>query len=130
MKASFLLLLCIISITAIFCQEQTAQPFITSANAHFSTASILSTNYNYRFSPIKITKNIKASPVIFNLRSVMTQVSGLPDQATYNCSELAFFCRLEVKIEKAAKLPVKFRLGDVQQVDYLEGKHEGWRYNH
>ena len=55
---------------------------------------------------------------------------SLTEQAQYNCSELAFFCRLEVKMEKAAKFPVKFRLGDVQQVDMLEGKYEGWRYGH
>ena len=37
-------------------------------------------------------------------------------------SELALFCKLEVKMEKAARFPVKFRLGDVQYVDRLEGK--------
>lgn len=35
---------------------------------------------------------------------------------------LAFFCRVEVKIDQAAKLPVRFRLGSVDYVDYLEGK--------
>ena len=42
----------------------------------------------------------------------------------YHCPELAFFCRIEVELEKSAKLPVKFRLGDVQYVDWLEGKRE------
>ncbi len=37
---------------------------------------------------------------------------------------LAFFCRLELKIEKTTKFPVKFRLGDVEYVDRLEGKRE------
>ncbi len=129
-KLSFLLLLCTISITAIFSQEQTTPSFISNRNAPFSVLSILSTDYIYHFRPIKITKNIKASPDVFNLRSIMTQPGSLPSQASYNCNELAFFCRLEVKMEKAAKLPVKFRLGDVQEVDYLEGKYEGWRYNH
>jgi hypothetical protein len=54
--------------------------------------------------------------------------SNLP--ATYCAQDLAFFCRLEVQMEKATKIPVRFRLGDVQQVDYLEGKYEGWRYGY
>jgi len=36
--------------------------------------------------------------------------------------ELAFFCRIESKIEQSSKVPVKFRLGEVQQVDQKEGK--------
>lgn len=39
----------------------------------------------------------------------------------YSCN-LAFFCRQELKFEKAIKVPLKFRLGSVQYVDYLEGK--------
>ncbi|MEM7574184.1 MAG: hypothetical protein AAF433_14855 [Bacteroidota bacterium] len=35
---------------------------------------------------------------------------------------LAFFCRIEVELEKAVKMPVRFRLGSVDYVDYLEGK--------
>jgi len=34
----------------------------------------------------------------------------------------AFFCRLELKLEKKLRFPFKFRLGDVEYVDYLEGK--------
>ena len=37
-------------------------------------------------------------------------------------SEMAFFCDIEAKVEKASKLPVRFRLGDVQAVDRKEGK--------
>ncbi|MFN7118231.1 MAG: hypothetical protein ACK4TA_15630 [Saprospiraceae bacterium] len=42
----------------------------------------------------------------------------------YSYHNLAFFCKVEVKLEKAVKLPVKFRLGDVEYVDRLEGKRE------
>lgn len=42
----------------------------------------------------------------------------------YSYHNLAFFCKIEVKMEKAAKLPIKFRLGDVDYVDHLEGKRE------
>ena len=38
--------------------------------------------------------------------------------------ELAFFCRIEVKLERLAKIPIKFRLGEVQEVEKLEGKYK------
>ena len=40
----------------------------------------------------------------------------------YDYHNLALFCKLEVQLEKATKFPVKFRLGDVEYVDQLEGK--------
>ena len=41
---------------------------------------------------------------------------------SFYSNNLAFFCRQEIKFEKVTKIPFKFRLGSVQQVDYLEGK--------
>ena len=34
----------------------------------------------------------------------------------------AFFCRQEWKLEKKSKVPLRFRLGDVDKVNQLEGK--------
>ncbi|MEM6317978.1 MAG: hypothetical protein AAF960_09925 [Bacteroidota bacterium] len=45
-----------------------------------------------------------------------------PIPAAYAYKDLAFFCKIEVQLEKAVKMPVKFRLGSVDYVDYLEGK--------
>ena len=42
----------------------------------------------------------------------------------YAYKDLALFCKLEVKLEKVVKLPVKFRLGSVDYVDWLEGKRD------
>lgn len=41
----------------------------------------------------------------------------------YHYDNLAFFCKVEVDLEKASKFPIKFRLGDVEYVDRLEGKY-------
>lgn len=37
--------------------------------------------------------------------------------------DLAFFCKLEVKLEKATNFPIKFRLGEVQYAENREGKY-------
>lgn len=46
--------------------------------------------------------------------------SGIPANF-YSCN-IGFFCKEEIKLEKAVKMPVKFRLGSVQYVDWMEGK--------
>ncbi|RFM29957.1 hypothetical protein DXN05_03005 [Deminuibacter soli] len=43
--------------------------------------------------------------------------------ANYYTNHLPFFCDKELKLEKAVKFPVKIRLGSVDYVDQLEGKH-------
>lgn len=40
----------------------------------------------------------------------------------FSVEALPFFCKIEHKMGLNKKLPVKFRLGDVQYVDELEGK--------
>ncbi len=37
-------------------------------------------------------------------------------------TQLGFFCKQEIKLEKITKLPFKFRLGSVQYCDWMEGK--------
>lgn len=61
-----------------------------------------------------------------DLRTSMLQPRLTPQ--AYRMAEPAFFCRIEARMEKTAGLPVRFRLGDVQYVDYLEGKIDGWRW--
>lgn len=41
----------------------------------------------------------------------------------YAVEDLTFFCRLEVKIEKKLRMPFKFRLGEVQYTERMEGKY-------
>ena len=36
--------------------------------------------------------------------------------------QLGFFCTQEIKMDKITKIPFRFRLGSVEQCDWLEGK--------
>ena len=69
------------------------------------------------------SKSSPAKPSFLDLRQAfqLTTVQ-LPN---YQVKDLAFFCRLEVRLESATRIPVRFRLGDVQYVDHLEGKIDG-----
>ena len=42
--------------------------------------------------------------------------------ANYYANHLPFFCSVELKLQKALKFPVKFRLGSVEACDRIEGK--------
>ena len=41
---------------------------------------------------------------------------------------LSFFCKLEVKTDRKARIPVRVRLGTVQYVDMLEQKYQGYEW--
>jgi hypothetical protein len=43
------------------------------------------------------------------------------DPAFYT-QNFGFFCKKELQLEKVTKLPLRFRLGSMQQCDWLEGK--------
>ena len=44
-------------------------------------------------------------------------------QAAWKYEDLAFFCKIEVRLEEFADFPIKFRIGEVQEVEKLEGKY-------
>jgi len=80
---------------------------------HFCNMPIIkSGNKNYIGFPFK-NNNVKQKgcdqslPVISN--NFYTQNFG-------------FFCKKELQLEKITKVPFKFRLGSLQQVDWMEGK--------
>ncbi|TDH18334.1 hypothetical protein EXU57_23540 [Segetibacter sp. 3557_3] len=43
--------------------------------------------------------------------------------ADYYTKTIGFFCTKELQVEKAAKFPLRFRLGSVNYCDGLEGKN-------
>jgi hypothetical protein len=55
----------------------------------------------------------------FTLNNPINLSTIPPDFSTCN---YGFFCKEELKIEKATKLPIRIRLGSLQQCNYYEGK--------
>ncbi|MEZ5058564.1 MAG: hypothetical protein R2879_16135 [Saprospiraceae bacterium] len=45
-----------------------------------------------------------------------------PIPVLFQTCDLPVFCKVEVELEKTVSFPVKFRLGSVDYVDWLEGK--------
>ena len=54
------------------------------------------------------------------VKNVMLRPSKIP--SVFSIETLPFFCKIEYKMSLQKKLPLKFRLGDVQYVDEMERK--------
>jgi len=80
---------------------------IASLNGHFIEKNKTSAFNSISFIPARLlNKSINFSTIP-------------PDLSTCN---YGFFCRQELKIEKATKLPIRIRLGSLEQCNYYEGK--------
>jgi len=68
-----------------------------------------------------ISANTVTTSKIFPKNPLIKQIVA-PIPKAYCYDDLAIFCKLEVKLEKTFKFPVKIRLGEVNYVEMLEGK--------
>ncbi|MBI5916396.1 MAG: hypothetical protein HY842_13550 [Bacteroidetes bacterium] len=78
------------------------------------------TNPGLPMHPVSLLFSGNPSTLLPGQKNLLATWPYLPAAWCYH--DLAFFCKLEVKMEKAVRFPVKFRLGDVEYVDRLEGK--------
>lgn len=88
------------------------------------SSSFASPSLKYPLLKREIRSSIKTSsirPSLTHQQSVMLSHCDPVDH-------LAFFCKLEVKTDRKANMPIRFRLGTVQYVDQLEGKYPGRHY--
>ncbi|MGG9970703.1 hypothetical protein ACQ33O_02820 [Ferruginibacter sp. SUN002] len=93
------------------------------ANATFAqelthiSGKILLANYSYDIASVRLSPQT-------SIVGTSKRVNVIP--ADFYYTNLGFFCKQEIKIEKATKISLKFRLGSVESCDRLEGK---FRYN-
>ncbi len=72
-------------------------------------------------------KNIMPKQYTLNVPTQPNTIFSFPNTSNvfikpFDKKNLPFFCRIEYDMVKQKNIPVKFRLGDVQYVDELEGK--------
>lgn len=78
----------------------------------------------YEGSILPSLQKIKDKPLsIISLTQPVKTVLHKPILAPdFYSKQLSFFCRQEIKMDKVIKIPFRFRLGSVEQCNWLEGK--------
>jgi len=84
-----------------------------------ASKKVFFTKKNQSQIPADLKKYFLAENVLASSSNIFTQKNA--------SNELAFFCRIEEKIELKSSIPVRFRLGEVQAVDQKEGKWKQFR---
>jgi hypothetical protein len=72
--------------------------------------------------PQYFTKKKRFQPIVnqYVTNNMILKPNKIP--SVFSVETLPFFCKIEYKMGLQKKLPLKFRLGDVQYVDELEHK--------
>ncbi len=81
---------------------------------------------------IRFRDSLSATLLPFQINLVLSyptdNIPVIPEK--FYTNTLSFFCEKEWKFEKITSIPFKFRLGSVQQVDWMEGKPNAVRSNY
>jgi hypothetical protein len=57
--------------------------------------------------------------------NVLNTTKTIPVNPDYAKQHFGFFCKKELLLEKSSKIPMRLRLGSLEQCNYLEGYHSG-----
>lgn len=81
---------------------------------HFRSLRLVKITDKYFTGFLKKSFPSVCKPEIFSRQPVIA--------GNFYTQNFGFFCKKELQLEKLTKVPFKFRLGSVQQCDWLEGK--------
>ena len=92
-----------------------------SANAQLSLQSSPKTNiFSQKSKIINADSSTRFVSTLLNLNSRIAAESIIPED--FSTCKYGFFCKKELVVEKAIKLPLRVRLGSLEQCNYYEGK--------
>jgi len=74
------------------------------------------------FSKANSTYHLKREKMILGNKDFNTAISAAIPGNFVTC-DYGFFCRQELKIQKATNIPIHFRVGSLEQCNYYGGKH-------
>ena len=93
----------------------------------FVTGGIIAQTTTCKPAPyVSIIKPLSSTPSILSIKNAPLSSNDLKPflSANYYASHLGFFCKKEIILERAAKIPIKFRLGSIEECDRMEGKRK------
>jgi hypothetical protein len=120
-KAKFLFFCMIFVATAVFAQKNVINAgagksgFIISQldTPHFCNLSLVKKENRFYLGFPKLKTTYQNKPIISTTPII---------SSNFYTQNFGFFCKKELQLEKITKIPFKFRLGSVQQCDWMEGK--------
>lgn len=80
------------------------------------------TNFNLKNKLIFLNYHVPLATKIDKKTLPYYLKSPIPEN--FSTLSYGFFCRKELAIEKATKIPLRFRLGSLEQCNYYEGKRQ------
>ena len=98
------------------------EPASTIVDGYAKLASFdkTSISFNKNASLIKSKNHLVIKEPSDYFPFTFTDPNSIP--ADFSTCRYGFFCRVELKIEKATKIPLRIRLGSLEQCNYYEGK--------
>ncbi len=97
--------------SAPFLYAQSSASLPQNGAGYIINAKLFSSDTSFHF----ISRRLSYSDAV-NSKQVLAE--------NFSIKNNGFFCRQELKVEKATKIPLRLRLGSLQQCNYYEGKNQ------